>query len=75
MKIILETNYLETIKVMVSANLGWSMLPISMLDSSVVSKPLSGLKIKRSLGIVTHRDRTLSPSSSAMITMLQQSKI
>jgi DNA-binding transcriptional LysR family regulator len=75
MKIILETNYLETIKVMVSANLGWSMLPISMLDSSVVSKPLSGLKIKRSLGIVTHRDRTLSPSSSAMIAMLQQSKI
>jgi len=75
MKIILETNYLETIKVMVSANLGWSMLPISMLDSSVVSKPLSGLEIKRSLGIVTRRNRTLSPSSSAMITMLQQSKI
>lgn len=75
MKIILETNYLETIKVMVSANLGWSMLPISMLDSSVVGKPLSGLEIKRSLGIVTRRGRTLSPSSSAMITMLQQSKI
>ncbi len=35
MKIILETNYLETIKVMVSANLGWSMLPISMLDSTL----------------------------------------
>ena len=27
LKIILETNYLETIKVMVSANLGWSILP------------------------------------------------
>jgi len=75
MKIILETNYLETIKVMVSANLGWSMLPISMLDSSVVGKPLSGLEIKRSLGIVTHRDRTLSPSSSAMIAMLRQTGI
>jgi len=75
MKIILETNYLETIKVMVSANLGWSMLPISMLDSSVVGKPLSGLEIKRSLGIVTHRDRTLSPSSSAMIAMLRQTEI
>jgi DNA-binding transcriptional LysR family regulator len=71
MKIILETNYLETIKVMVSANLGWSMLPISMLDNSVISKPLSGLEIKRTLGIVTRKSRTLSPSSDAMITMLQ----
>jgi len=74
MKIILESNYLETIKVMVSANLGWSMLPTSMLDSTVISKPLSGADIKRSLGIVTRRNRTLSRSSSAMIAMLQQAK-
>ena len=74
LKIILESNYLETIKVMVSANLGWSMLPVSMLDSTVVSKPLSGQQIKRSLGIVTRRNRTLSLSSSAMIAMLRQAK-
>jgi DNA-binding transcriptional LysR family regulator len=74
MKIILETNYLETIKVMVSANIGWSMLPISMLDNSVISKSLSGLEIQRSLGIVTRRNRTLSPSSGAMIGMLQRAK-
>ncbi|MFV2031563.1 MAG: LysR family transcriptional regulator [Gammaproteobacteria bacterium] len=72
MKIILETNYLETIKVMVSANLGWSMLPVSMLDQSVVGRPLNGLEIKRSLGIVTRRNRTLSLSSSAMISMLRR---
>ena len=74
MKIILESNYLETIKVMVSANLGWSMLPISMLDSTLVSKSLSGQQIKRTLGIVTRRNRTLSPSSNAMIGMLRQAK-
>jgi DNA-binding transcriptional LysR family regulator len=74
MKIILESNYLETIKVMVSANLGWSMLPTSMLDNTVISKPLSGPEIKRSLGIVTRRNRTLSLSSSAMIAMLQKVK-
>jgi DNA-binding transcriptional LysR family regulator len=74
MKIILETNYLETIKVMVSANLGWSMLPISMLDSTLTGKSLSGLEIKRSLGIVTRRNRTLSLNSEAMITMLRQAK-
>jgi DNA-binding transcriptional LysR family regulator len=75
LKIILETNYLETIKVMVSANLGWSMLPISMLDSTVTAKPLNDLEIKRYLGIVTRRNRTLSLSSSAMIAMLQQTRI
>ncbi len=74
MKIILETNYLETIKVMVSANLGWSMLPISMLDSTLIGKSLSGLEIKRSLGIVTRRNRTLSLNSEPMIAMLKQAK-
>jgi len=74
MKIILETNYLETIKVMVSANLGWSMLPISMLDSSIIGRSLNGLKIERPLGIVTRKNRTLSLSSIAMVAMLQQVK-
>jgi DNA-binding transcriptional LysR family regulator len=74
MKIILETNYLETIKVMVSANLGWSMLPVSMLDQSVIGKSLSGLKIRRFLGIATRQNRTLSISSRAMIEMLIKAK-
>ncbi len=74
MKIILETNYLETIKVMVSANLGWSMLPIGMLDSTLTGISLNGLEIRRSLGIVTRRNRTLSLNSEAMIAMLRQAK-
>ncbi|MFT5504665.1 MAG: DNA-binding transcriptional LysR family regulator [Gammaproteobacteria bacterium] len=74
LKIILETNYLETIKVMVSANLGWSMLPVNMLDKSIVAIPLSGVDIVRPLGIVTLRKRTLSLSSLAMIDLLQQNR-
>jgi len=74
MKVILETNYLETIKVMVAANLGWSVLPVSMVDQSLVARQLSGLDIERPLGIVTRKDRTLSLSSEAMITMLQQAR-
>jgi DNA-binding transcriptional LysR family regulator len=79
LKIALETNYLETIKVMVSANLGWSMLPASMLDKTVVGKPLNssginGLEIQRVLGIVTRQNRTLSLSSEAFISVLQQAK-
>ncbi|MDH5354534.1 MAG: LysR family transcriptional regulator [Gammaproteobacteria bacterium] len=71
-KIILETNYLETIKVMVAANLGWSVLPVSMIDHSLTGKQLSGLDIERPLGIVTRKNRTLSLSSQAMVSMLQK---
>ena len=73
-KIILETNYLETIKVMVSANLGWSILPRSMVDSSLIGKNLVGLNICRRLGIVTRTKRTLSLSSSAMIGLLREKR-
>ena len=74
LNIILETNYLETIKVMVSANLGWSILPESMVDSSLLSHPLQGLDVKRPLGIVTRNKRTLSLSSSAMIELLRHAR-
>ncbi len=71
LKIVLETNYLETIKVMVSANLGWSILPESMVDSSLISQPLPGLDMQRPLGMVTRHKRTLSLSSNAMIELLR----
>jgi len=73
-KIILETNYLETIKVMVSANLGWSILPQSMVDSSLIGQNLDGLDIRRRLGIVTRKQRTLSLSSIAMIGLLRENR-
>lgn len=72
--IVLETNYLETIKVMVSANLGWSILPFSMADDSLTSHRLRGLDVVRPLGIVTRKNRTLSLSSSAMIELLRDSR-
>ncbi len=69
--IILETNYLETIKVMVSANLGWSILPRSMIDASLTGHRLVGLDARRRLGMVTRRHRTLSPGSNAMRELLR----
>lgn len=72
LKIILETNYLETIKVMVAANLGWSILPQSMVDNSLIGVGLNGLDIRRQLGIVTRRNRTLSLNSTAMSALLRE---
>lgn len=72
MKVALETNYLETIKVMVAANLGWSVLPVSMIDETLLGRRLKDLDIARPLGIVTHKHRTLSLNSKAMISMLRR---
>ncbi len=74
LKISLETNYLETIKVMVSANLGWSILPQSMVDASLVDRRLGGLEVYRPLGLVTRRHRTLSLSSSSLIKLLREGR-
>ena len=71
LEIVLETNYLETIKVMVSANLGWSILPLSMVDSSLVSRSIDALHAERRLGMVSRRQRTLSAGTMAMIELLR----
>ena len=70
LKIVLETNYLETIHMMVSIGLGWSALPRTMLDDNVIEINVTGLKMHRELGIVEHRERTLSNAAKALIALL-----
>ena len=67
----LSTNYLETIKMLVSVGLGWSMLPKIMLDEELVILELDELRISRSLGIVKHGDRTLSNAAEKLSGLLQ----
>jgi DNA-binding transcriptional LysR family regulator len=69
-KILLETHYLETIKAMVQAGLGWSMLPLSMLDRSLVSLDIRHTAASRQLGIVMHNMKTKSNAANAMINLL-----
>lgn len=67
----LSTNYLETIKMMVDVGLGWSVLPLSMLDKNNYRLiNVAGLKFERTLGVVQHRERTLSNAANALIEML-----
>ena len=66
----LSTDYLETLKMMVSIGLGWSLLPDILLDEHLNPLPIPELDLTRSLGIVTHRKRTLSNAAEAMRTML-----
>ena len=66
----MSTNYLETIKMLVSVGLGWSVLPQSMLDDDVCLVPVSNLNMERTLGIVFHTERTLSNPAQALISTL-----
>jgi len=66
----LETNYLETIKMMVSVGLGWSALPQSMVDDSLTTLPTKTIKMRRELGSVQLKDRTLGRAATALLALL-----
>jgi DNA-binding transcriptional LysR family regulator len=68
--IALSTNYLETIRMLVSVGIGWSLLPVTMQDDQTRVLSVSALSLSRSLGVVYHRDRTLSNAAHALTRML-----
>ncbi len=68
--VVMPTNYLDTIHMMVSIGLGWSLLPESMIDERVTVLRLSEPAPTRQLGLITHRDRTLSNAARAFIQLL-----
>ncbi|WP_426142692.1 LysR family transcriptional regulator [Pseudomonas sp. DWP3-1-2] len=68
--IAMSTNYLETIKMMVSIGLAWSVLPRTMLDEQVARIPLPGIQLSRQLGYILHTERTLSNAARAFMGLL-----
>lgn len=69
-RIRLSTNYLETLKMLVAIGLGWSVLPLSMLDDSIVAIDRPELCLSRELGAVWHRGRTRSGPARALLGLL-----
>lgn len=67
----LATNYLETLKMLVGIGLGWSVLPRSMLDDSLVALSLPEFKLSRELGAVWHARRTRSGAATALLGLLK----
>ena len=70
LKVAFSTNYLETIKMMVSVGLGWSVLPATMHDASLISLQVEPFNVSRTLGTVHHSGRTLSNAAQAMFQLL-----
>jgi len=67
----MATNYLETIGMLVSTGIGWSLLPRSMLTSELQALDVP-VKLERQLGIVTHPARTASNAALAFLSVLDE---
>ncbi|HEB85594.1 MAG TPA: LysR family transcriptional regulator [Gammaproteobacteria bacterium] len=69
-KVRMATHYLESIKMLVSVGLGWSVLPRTMLSDELRVLGIAGLNIQRELGVVWHARRSLSNAAKKMIAAL-----
>ena len=70
LKLNMATNYLETIRMMVSVGLGWSLLPKTLVNSDMVVLKVKATKLHRELGVITHSKRTLSNAAHAFYNLL-----
>ncbi len=70
----LSNNYLETIKMMVSVGLGWSVLPKTLFDDTLTAVKTKRFTASRFLGIVTHKNRSLSPAAQKMVNLITKSQ-
>lgn len=67
LRVVLETNYLETIKMMVSVGLGWSTLPRTMNHGELAVLAVEGMHLERRLGLVSRIGRTPANAAGAFV--------
>ena len=72
LKRVLNVNYLETIRALVANGLGWSLLPATMVDDSLAILTVDKVELTRNLGIIWHRQRTVSRAAEVFMTLLAQ---
>lgn len=71
----MSTNYLETLKMLATVGLGWSVLPQAMVHGKELHVlKLQGVNLHRTLGTVRHRARTLSNAAQALVELLLRGK-
>jgi len=68
---IMSTNYLETIRALISVGYGWGVLPEIMVeDDSLVRLPVKGVELHRNLDCIHHRERSLSRPAESLLELL-----
>jgi len=74
LNITMTTNYLETIAMMVSLGLGWSVLPTTLLNDKLYQLEIGNSQLTRQLGAIHHTERTLSNAAKAMLALLEKER-
>ncbi|TBR45046.1 LysR family transcriptional regulator [Marinomonas agarivorans] len=69
-KVRMSTNNFDTLTMLVSIGWGWSFLPSTLVNDKLAVLNTNELTLERQLGVIYHKQRTLSRSASMMIKML-----
>jgi DNA-binding transcriptional LysR family regulator len=69
----MSTNYLEVLRMLTATGLGWSCLPRTLIDDALKVIQIEKVRVRRTLGIVTHEGRTLSNAARALIDVVRSS--
>jgi DNA-binding transcriptional LysR family regulator len=72
----IPTNYLETMKMMAGVDMGWSVLPDTMIDSDLCVLTLKpgrngNFRLERTLGAVSYKKKNISNSAQAFIDVAE----
>lgn len=67
----MATNYLEVLRMLTATGLGWSCLPRTLIDDALKVIQIEKVRVRRTLGIVTHEGRTLSNAARALIDVVR----
>jgi DNA-binding transcriptional LysR family regulator len=73
-KITMSNNPLESIRMLVSIGLGWSVLPKTLLNQDLQMLDID-LQMNRQLGMVWHPGRTQSRAVQELVAMMQNSHL
>ncbi|WP_438464827.1 LysR family transcriptional regulator [Marinomonas sp. PE14-40] len=68
----MSTNNFDTLTMLVSIGWGWSLLPSTLVNKHHKVLAANDLILERRLGVIYHKQRTLSRSAAAMMTLLEK---
>ncbi len=66
----MATNYMETLKMLAGIGLGWTVLPQLMIEPPLKVLSIKDVQLTRELGIIYHRNRSLSNAARHFIEHL-----
>jgi DNA-binding transcriptional LysR family regulator len=66
LKTSMSTNPLDSIRMLVSIGLGWSVLPRTLVDDDLSVLRINDILLQRTLGMVWHPQRTLSKAAETL---------